>query len=166
MLTTVHLLAAAAWAGGLVHTLQALRAWRHVRAARWWVLRGYVRVAAGSVLLLAGTGVVSGLWLVSLSQLAGTGYGRILLIKLAMVLVATVVAAVARRLRQRRAASRLIAAAGVEPAYCSWCSWSPQYFCVHTAGLHQHPDRGRATADRTGPTAGHTGRSDRRQRDR
>jgi len=114
VLTTVHLLAAAAWAGGLVHTLQALRAWRHVRAARWWVLRGYVRVAAGSVLLLAGTGVVSGLWLVSLSQLAGTGYGRILLIKLAMVLVATVVAAVARRLRQRRAASRLIAAAGVE----------------------------------------------------
>jgi copper transport protein len=75
-------------------------AWRRAGAAVRWVLTPYMRPALWTYLLVVATGVVSALALVPLSQLTSTTYGRVLLIKLGLVVAASL-AALAGRLIQR-----------------------------------------------------------------
>lgn len=85
MLTGVHLCAAAIWVGALLHTTRAVMSWRHHPAAVRWVLTGYLRLAAWTFAVVITTGVVSALLLLPLSEAASTTYGRVLLVKLALV---------------------------------------------------------------------------------
>nr|WP_244224040.1 copper resistance protein CopC [Streptomyces tirandamycinicus] len=91
----LHLLAVAAWLGGLTALLVALhRAPSIERAA---VLR-FSRVAFWSVVVLAATGLYQswrqvGSW----SALTGTSYGRLLLIKFGLVIVLVGIAWISRR---------------------------------------------------------------------
>ncbi|KOV91950.1 membrane protein [Streptomyces sp. NRRL B-3648] len=94
----VHLLAVAAWLGGLTALLTALYrapADTPVEAA---AVRRYSRVAFGSVLALVVTGVYQS-WrqLGSWSAFTETRYGQLLLVKIALVAVLVGIAAVSRR---------------------------------------------------------------------
>lgn len=110
-----HLLAAAPWVGGVFGF--ALVAWPTVRGARGGpapallieIVPRFSRLAASSLLLLTATGVYSALLhLPSWAALAGTAYGRALLVKLA--LLVPVLALGFYHLRQggRRPPGRLI----------------------------------------------------------
>ena len=81
-LTAVHLAAAATWVGALVATTLAVLAWRREPAAVRWVITGYMRLAVWTFAVVIGTGVVSALLLLPLSQVFSTDYGRVLVIKL------------------------------------------------------------------------------------
>ncbi len=88
----VHLLAAAAWAGGLVMLAGVLWAgWANGRAngARldlWPAVRRFSLLASGSVFILALTGLFNSLVEIpSLASLWTTPYGQVLLLKLALV---------------------------------------------------------------------------------
>lgn len=77
----VHVAAASLWLGGLVSLALALRAGADRRAT----LRRFSNVALVSVLVLAGTGVIRALAeLDSVSQIWSTGYGRVLVVKTAL----------------------------------------------------------------------------------
>lgn len=77
----LHLAAAAAWTGGLVQLALALRG----EPAAGNLLRRFSTLALASVLLLAATGVVRALAeLRSVSQVWTTGYGRLLIVKTAL----------------------------------------------------------------------------------
>ncbi|OYP16473.1 hypothetical protein CFC35_19835 [Streptomyces sp. FBKL.4005] len=94
----LHLLAVAAWLGGLTALLTALYrapAETPVEAA---AVRRFSRLAFGSVLVLVATGVYQS-WrqLGSWSAFTETRYGQLLLIKIALVAVLVAVAAVSRR---------------------------------------------------------------------
>lgn len=114
-LAAVHLAAAAIWAGALLHVVRSGWAWRARRAAVWWLVSGYSRMAlwlAGGVLA---AGVLMALLLVPLDALTTTSYGRTLLVKLALVTTAVTLAASARwLLRHRREPSRLARTATAE----------------------------------------------------
>jgi copper transport protein len=99
-LTGIHLTAITVWVGALVHTTRAVLAWRRAGAAVRWVLTRYLGLALWTYLLVVTTGVLTALALVSLSQLTSTTYGRVLLIKVGLVVAASV-AALAGRLIQR-----------------------------------------------------------------
>jgi copper transport protein len=99
-LTGIHLAADMVWVGALVHATRAVLAWRREAAAVRWVLTPYMRLALWTFLLVVTTGVLSALALVPLSQLTSTTYGRVLLIKLLLVVAASL-AALAGRLIQR-----------------------------------------------------------------
>lgn len=115
VLAGAHLAAAAVWVGALVHVVRAGWAWRASRAAVWWLVSGYARMAlwlAGGVLA---AGVVMALLLVPWAAWTTTGYGRTLLIKLALVTCAIGLAAAGRWwLRRRRDPARLARTATVE----------------------------------------------------
>jgi copper transport protein len=91
----LHLLAVAAWLGGLAALLTALfRAPSIERTA----VRRFSRVAFGSVVVLAATGLYQswrqvGSW----SALTGTSYGQLLLLKVGLVAVLLCVAWISRR---------------------------------------------------------------------
>lgn len=91
----LHLLAVATWLGGLAALLTALyRAPSIERAA----VRNFSKVAFGSVMVLAATGIYQswrqvGSW----SALTGTAYGQLLLAKVALVVVMVAVAWISRR---------------------------------------------------------------------
>jgi copper transport protein len=91
-----HVMAAGVWVGGLaalavVGTVAGPRPTATVFAA-------FSRIALGAVVVLVGTGAVNGvLRLSSWSQLWSTGYGQVLLAKLALVAVALLAAAGSRR---------------------------------------------------------------------
>ncbi|WP_436740361.1 copper resistance protein CopC [Streptomyces sp. BBFR102] len=91
----LHLLAVAAWLGGLTALLVALyRAPSVERGA----VRRFSRVAFGSVVVLALTGLYQtwrqvGSW----SALTGTSYGRLLLVKIGLVALLVAVAGLSRR---------------------------------------------------------------------
>ncbi|MFJ4321626.1 copper resistance CopC/CopD family protein [Streptomyces tricolor] len=94
----LHLLAVAAWLGGLTALLTALYrapAETPVEAA---AVRRFSRLAFGSVLVLVATGVYQS-WrqLGSWSAFTETRYGQLLLVKIALVAVLVAVAAVSRR---------------------------------------------------------------------
>jgi len=92
----------AAWAGALVGLVLA------------GPVRRLVRLAAAGVLLLAVTGVVRAFYeLLSLSQLWDTGYGRTLLVKTGILLVALALGLLLRARIRRRAALELALAAGL-----------------------------------------------------
>ncbi|HXA13476.1 MAG TPA: copper resistance protein CopC, partial [Mycobacterium sp.] len=95
-LTAVHLAAAATWVGALVATTLAVLAWRREPAAVRWVLSGYMRLAVWTFVVVIGTGVVSALVLLPLSAVFSTDYGRVLLVKLALVATAAALALTAR----------------------------------------------------------------------
>ncbi|WP_031071794.1 copper resistance protein CopC [Streptomyces sp. NRRL S-118] len=91
----LHLLAMAAWLGGLAALLVALHREPSIERT---AVRRFSRVAFGSVAVLAATGIYQswrqvGSW----SALTGTAYGRLLLIKVALVAVLVAVAWISRR---------------------------------------------------------------------
>ncbi|MBM7167288.1 copper resistance protein CopC/CopD [Streptomyces sp. G44] len=91
----LHLLAVAAWLGGLAALVVALFRTASVEAA---AVRRFSRVAFTSVVLVAATGLYQswrqvGSW----SALTGTSYGQLLLVKIGLVVVLVGVAAVSRR---------------------------------------------------------------------
>jgi copper transport protein len=96
LLTGVHLAAAATWVGALVCTTLAVLAWRREPAAVRWMLINYMRLAVWTFAVVIGTGVVSALLLLPLSQVFSTNYGRVLLVKLTLVTAAAALALAAR----------------------------------------------------------------------
>ncbi|WP_310713347.1 copper resistance CopC/CopD family protein [Streptomyces lydicus] len=110
----LHLLAVAAWLGGLATLLVSLYWGPPVERT---AVRRFSRIAFGSVVVLAATGVYQswrqvGTW----SALTGTAYGRLLLLKVGLVAVLVGIAWVSRRwtarLGEARAAEDTAAAAG------------------------------------------------------
>ena len=76
---TVHIAAASAWIGGLL-----VLSWLAVRRRPWWDLHlaGFSRLAAGSVVVVAITGLLAALSrLDTPSQLVTSGYGAIVALK-------------------------------------------------------------------------------------
>ncbi|MDN3266486.1 copper resistance protein CopC [Streptomyces sp. MA15] len=109
----VHLLAVAAWLGGLTALLVALyRAPVETPVGRDAVRR-FSRLAFGSVVTLAVTGVYQS-WrqLGSWSAFTDTRYGQLLLVKIVLVAVMVAAAFVSRRWTQRLADARMSATAG------------------------------------------------------
>ncbi|MBJ8340838.1 copper resistance protein CopC/CopD [Antrihabitans sp. YC3-6] len=96
VLTGIHLAAAAIWVGALLHTVRAVVAWRHQRAAVRWVLAGYIALAMWTFVVVITTGAVTALLLIPIADVVTTSYGRVLLIKLGLVAVASGLAFVAR----------------------------------------------------------------------
>ncbi|MFC5172351.1 copper resistance CopC/CopD family protein [Streptomyces mutomycini] len=91
----LHLLAVAGWLGGLAALLVALYRTPDVTSG---AVRRFSRVAFGSVLVLAATGLYQswrqvGSW----SALTGTRYGQVLIVKVALVAVLVGVAWISRR---------------------------------------------------------------------
>ncbi|MET9593353.1 copper resistance protein CopC [Streptomyces sp. NPDC006516] len=104
----LHLLAVAGWLGGLTALLVALYRTPDITAG---AVRRFSRLAFGSVLVLAATGLYQswrqvGSW----SALTGTRYGQLLLIKVALVAVLVGVAWISRRWT-----ARLTERSGAEP---------------------------------------------------
>lgn len=115
----LHLLAVAAWLGGLVALLTALYRTPDLPAA---AVRRFSAVAFTSVVLLVATGVYQswrqlGTW----SALTGTGYGQLLLAKVALVAGLVGVASVSRRWT-----GRLAAGSGTEEAAAAAGSGAPE----------------------------------------
>jgi copper transport protein len=108
VLTGVHLAAVTIWIGALLHTARAIIAWRQVPAAVRWVLVSYLRLAVWTYLVVVATGVASALVVIPLSQLTSATYGRVLLIKLALVAAATAAALAARRIHRDPSRARLL----------------------------------------------------------
>ncbi|MEU0003944.1 copper resistance protein CopC [Streptomyces sp. NPDC006314] len=94
----VHLLAAAAWLGGLTALLVALYRAPAEAPVEATAVRRFSRLAFGSVITLVATGTYQS-WrqLGSWSALTGTGYGQLLLVKIALVAVLVGVASTSRR---------------------------------------------------------------------
>ena len=98
VLTAVHLLAAALWVGALAHVLRVAGRWRGRSGWTRLLMADYGRLAVWSVILVIATGIVQSILLVSdPSELLGTGYGQVLLAKLAVVTVVIGCAVLARR---------------------------------------------------------------------
>jgi copper transport protein len=77
----LHLTAASVWTGGLVQLAIALRA----SEDRSRLVRRFSAIALGSVLVLSATGVIRAVGeLSAVSQLWSTGYGRLLIVKTAL----------------------------------------------------------------------------------
>ncbi|MGF1343792.1 copper resistance CopC/CopD family protein [Streptomyces flavovirens] len=107
-----HLLAVAAWLGGLVALLVALYRTPHITAD---AVRRFSRMAFGSVVVLVGTGIYQswrqvGSW----SALTGTRYGQLLLVKVGLVAVLLAVAWFSRRWTGRLAEGEEGAVSAVE----------------------------------------------------
>ncbi|MEU1436050.1 copper resistance protein CopC [Streptomyces sp. NPDC005786] len=97
----LHLLAVAAWLGGLTALLIALYRTPDITAA---AVRRFSRIAFVSVLVLTATGIYQswrqvGSW----SALTGTGYGQLLLVKVGLVAVLVGIAGISRRWTARLA---------------------------------------------------------------
>jgi copper transport protein len=103
LLTGVHLTAVAIWVGALVATTLAVLAWGHESAAVRWVLSSYMRLAVWTFVVVIGTGVVSALLLVPLSDVFTTVYGRVLAVKVALVTTAAALALTARYVQRDEA---------------------------------------------------------------
>ncbi|MFF8916792.1 copper resistance CopC/CopD family protein [Streptomyces sp. NPDC015032] len=99
----LHLLAVAAWLGGLAALLVALYRTPDIGAT---AVQRFSRVAFGSVLVLTATGIYQswrqvGTW----SALTGTGYGQLLLVKVGLVAVLVGIAWFSRRWTARLVAN-------------------------------------------------------------
>ncbi|MDT3726751.1 copper resistance protein CopC [Streptomyces sp. DSM 41972] len=104
----VHLLAVAAWLGGLTALLVALHRAPVETPVERDTVRRFSRLAFGSVVALAVTGVYQS-WrqLGSWSAFTDTRYGQLLLVKIALVAVMVAVASLSRRWTQRLADARV-----------------------------------------------------------
>ncbi|MDT0568016.1 copper resistance protein CopC [Streptomyces sp. DSM 3412] len=113
-LDVLHLLAVAAWLGGLAALLVALfRAPVDAQIERDAVRR-FSRLAFGSVLVLTATGIYQswrqvGSW----SALTGTSYGQLLLVKIGLVAVLVGIAWISRRWTAQLAEAPAVAETGV-----------------------------------------------------
>ncbi len=107
----VHLLAVAAWLGGLTTLLVALYRGPVETPVGRDAVRRFSRLAFGSVVTLAVTGVYQS-WrqLGSWSAFTDTRYGQLLLVKIALVAVMVAVAYLSRRWTHRLAEARISAA--------------------------------------------------------
>ncbi|WP_242440948.1 CopD family protein [Streptomyces sp. CB02923] len=102
-LTLVHLTATTLWAGGLLHVLRTRWCWRHDGAVGRELLVRYARPAALLFAAITVTGVCSTLRRLPLAEAFSTGYGRVLLAKLVLVLVVSGLALAARGRMRREA---------------------------------------------------------------
>jgi len=102
--TYCHVFPALLWAGMLFYAIRAAVAWRHHPAAARGMMRLYSTAAAWLFALVLVTGVVSALVLVPLSSLLTTAYGRVLIVKAAVVCVAAGLAVAGRRWLRRTGA--------------------------------------------------------------
>ncbi|MFE9626768.1 copper resistance CopC/CopD family protein [Streptomyces sp. NPDC006527] len=115
----LHLLAVAAWLGGLCALLVAL--YRSATPVEASAVRRFSQVAFGSVLTLVGTGIYQS-WrqLGSLSAFTDTRYGQLLLAKIGLVALLVGVAWISRRwtgrLAETGAATSFAGSSGGEPA--------------------------------------------------
>ncbi|CAL9476294.1 hypothetical protein SUDANB58_02960 [Streptomyces sp. enrichment culture] len=109
----VHLLAAAAWLGGLTALLVALYRAPAETPVEAGAVRRFSRLAFGSVIALVATGAYQS-WrqLGSWSALTDTRYGQLLLVKIGLVAVLVGIAAVSRRWTARLTGSVPPAAGG------------------------------------------------------
>ncbi|MDJ0341040.1 CopD family protein [Streptomyces sp. H10-C2] len=108
LLTAIHLTGAVLWTGTLVNVLRTAALWRGAPART--VLLSYARLAAWLFAAVIISGLVSALLLVPFGDFATTGYGQVLLVKIALVAAVSGLAVLARRrLRARtgRSAQRL-----------------------------------------------------------
>jgi copper transport protein len=97
LLAACHLLPALTWAGMLLYVLRAALAWRRDPAAMRGVIQLYASAAAWLFGVVVVTGVILALLLVrNVDSLVSTTYGRILLVKAALVLVAAGLAVAGR----------------------------------------------------------------------
>ncbi|CCB75434.1 putative Copper resistance protein CopC [Streptantibioticus cattleyicolor NRRL 8057 = DSM 46488] len=114
MATVVHVTAAAVWAGALVYVLRCALAWRGTPGAAREAVDGYARLAAWLFATVVATGTLNAVAVVPLSKVVSTGYGRLLLVKLAVVALAAGCALAARlRLRDGRVGVRPMRAEAV-----------------------------------------------------
>jgi copper transport protein len=88
LITYCHLLPAVLWAGMLLYVLRAAIAWRDYPEEMRRLVRLYAAAAAWLFAFLVITGVISALVLVPLGSLLTTTYGRVLIVKAALVAVA------------------------------------------------------------------------------
>lgn len=107
-LTVFHLGAAALWVGALVYVLRTIFAWRHEPGLSRAAIGAYARPAIWIVVAVTATGLGAALLLVPLDEVTTTDYGRVLLIKIALVALAASLAWVARRHLRRNAAPERI----------------------------------------------------------
>jgi putative copper resistance protein D len=117
----VHLLAGALWLGSLPALLHLLANVRLDRSPEWqdalsYMLPLYSRAGYVAVILVLATGILNSLLLVaSMGDLATALYGRVLLVKIALVLLMVGIAAVNRFvLMPRRAAGSLRLSVAIE----------------------------------------------------
>ncbi|MEU6573101.1 copper resistance protein CopC [Streptomyces sp. NPDC046805] len=112
----VHLLAVAAWLGGLVTLLVALYRAPAATPVEAAAVRRFSRLAFGSVLTLVATGVYQS-WrqLGSWSAFAETRYGQLLLVKIGLVLLLVGIAWISRRWTARLTDTAAEAAVEEEP---------------------------------------------------
>jgi copper transport protein len=97
-----HLLAAAIWVGAIVHLLRVMLINRGGKSPVRRLFAVYARLAVSLVLIVGASGTLSAVLLVQhVSGLVLTSYGRVLAVKLTLVLLAIGLAFVARR-RLRR----------------------------------------------------------------
>jgi copper transport protein len=97
-LTIVHLLAAGAWVGALVHVLITARAWRGRPGWTRLLVYDYARLAVVLLMLVVATGTAEALIVLpSVASLVDTFYGLVLLAKIVLVAAVVVLAAVSRR---------------------------------------------------------------------
>ncbi|MET8058624.1 copper resistance CopC/CopD family protein [Streptomyces microflavus] len=130
----LHLLAVAAWLGGLVSLLVALYRTPDIGSR---AVRRFSRVAFGSVLVLAATGIYQswrqvGSW----SALTGTRYGQLLISKVALIAVLLAVAWFSRRWTARLT-DTAAASGGAEATDTAAASGSVE---EDAAGTEEAPD--------------------------
>ncbi|MET8379561.1 copper resistance CopC/CopD family protein [Streptomyces microflavus] len=130
----LHLLAVAAWLGGLVSLLVALYRTPDIGSR---AVRRFSRVAFGSVLVLAATGIYQswrqvGSW----SALTGTRYGQLLIIKVALIAALLAVAWFSRRWTARLT-DTAAASGGAEATDTAAASGSVE---EDAAGTEEAPD--------------------------
>lgn len=101
----VHLAAAAIWVGALAHLVRVALRWRAAKEPVRGLFVDYAALAGWLYVLVVATGTVTALLLLlpAPSALLTTGYGRVLLVKLALVAAVSGLALAARaRLRRGR----------------------------------------------------------------
>jgi copper transport protein len=102
LITYCHLLPASLWAGMLLYVLRAAASWRDYPDEMRGLVRLYGNAAAWLFAVVVVTGVISALVLVPVSSLLTTAYGRILIVKAALVAVAAGLAVAGRVWLRRR----------------------------------------------------------------
>ncbi len=96
LITYCHLVPAAMWAGMLVYVLRAAISWREHPSEMRGLVRLYATAAAWLFAVVVVTGVISALVLVPVRSLLTTTYGRVLIVKAALVAVAACLAVAGR----------------------------------------------------------------------
>jgi copper transport protein len=104
LITYCHLLPAVIWAGMLLYVLRTAVSWRDYPDDMRGLVRLYGNAAAWLFAVVVVTGVISALVLVPVSSLLTTAYGRILIVKAALVTAAACLAVAGRVWLRRRPA--------------------------------------------------------------